>query len=101
MSLHESWLATTSSDSTERICTMHSSIIWRISTQRMSMLILFTCRKYDLNNSGRISREELYTVLSKMYRSLSKDDVEDFVRKVDRDRDGMISIDEFMDYFKI
>ena len=54
-----------------------------------------TNRKFDLNNSGNISSEELRVVLSKMHRFYSRDEVEDLIRKVDHNKDGLISIDEF------
>ena len=59
------------------------------------LVLLF--RKFDLNNSGKISADELYTVLSKMHRFVSKAEVDDLIRRADKNRDGHISIDEFMD----
>jgi Ca2+-binding EF-hand superfamily protein len=66
----------------------------RILIFKKNELIL---RKYDLNNSGRISSDELYSVLSKMYRNVSRDELDDLIRKADKDRDNLISIDEFID----
>jgi len=37
----------------------------------------FFYRKFDLNNSGSISPEELRVVLSKMHRFYSREEVED------------------------
>lgn len=52
-------------------------------------------KKYDLNNSGSISAEELRTVLSKKYRFVTNDEAQDLIRKVDRNHDGLINIQEF------
>ena len=57
--------------------------------------------KFDLNNSGSISPEELRVVLSKMHRFYSREEVEDMIRKVDHNKDGLISIDEFVDMMNL
>ena len=54
-------------------------------------------KKFDLNNSGSISAEELRVVLSKMYRFYTREEIEDLIKKVDHNRDGLIQIDEFCD----
>ena len=54
-------------------------------------------RKYDLNNSGSISADELQVVLSKMYRHFTREELEDLIRRFDKNRDGLIQIDEFTD----
>jgi len=61
----------------------------------------FFYRKFDLNNSGSISPEELRVVLSKMHRFYSREEVEDMIRKVDHNKDGLISIDEFVDMMNL
>ena len=58
-------------------------------------------KKFDLNNTGRISPEELYIVMSKMHRHVPRGEIDDLVKKVDADRDGLISIDEFIDILSI
>ncbi len=58
-------------------------------------------RKFDLNNSGRISAEELRVVLSKMYRFHTREECEDLIRTVDHNRDDMISIDEFVELMNV
>lgn len=54
-------------------------------------------RKFDLNGSGYISADELRGVLSKMHRHQSREEIDDLIRSVDRNRDGMLSINEFAD----
>jgi Ca2+-binding EF-hand superfamily protein len=49
-----------------------------------------------MNNSGYISADELRVVLSKMHRFYSLEEVEELIRRVDRNRDGMVSVDEFV-----
>lgn len=58
-------------------------------------------RKFDLNNSGSISPEELRVVLSKMHRFYTREETEDLIRQVDRNRDGMITIEEFVDLMNL
>ncbi len=53
-------------------------------------------KRYDLNNSGSISAEELRIVMSKMHRFYTKEQVEDLIKEVDRNKDGLIQIDEFI-----
>ena len=48
-----------------------------------------------MNNSGYISAEEIRVVLSKMHRFYSRDEIEDLIRKCERD--GVISIDDFIE----
>ncbi|RNA14408.1 ankyrin repeat domain-containing 42 [Brachionus plicatilis] len=52
-------------------------------------------KKFDLNNSGSISAEELRTVLSKKYRFVTLEEAQDLIQKVDRNHDGQINIQEF------
>lgn len=58
-------------------------------------------RRYDLNNSGYISAEELRVVLSKMHRFYTREEIESMMRRVDRNKDGLINIDEFAEMLKL
>lgn len=55
-------------------------------------------RKFDINDSGQISADELRNVLSKKYRWVSREDVEEMIKKADKNKDGLISINEFADF---
>jgi Ca2+-binding EF-hand superfamily protein len=50
-----------------------------------------------LNNSGSISPEELRVVLSKMYRFVKREEAEELIRKYDRNNDGLIQYEEFVE----
>ncbi|CAF0768172.1 unnamed protein product [Brachionus calyciflorus] len=63
--------------------------------------LIYAFKKYDINNSGNISVEELRTVLSKMCRFVSREEAEDLVRKVDRNKDGQINFEEFADLLEL
>ena len=54
-----------------------------------------------MNGSGHISADELRVVLSKMHRFYTREEVEDLVKRVDRNRDGLVSIDEFVDLMNL
>lgn len=58
-------------------------------------------RKYDINNSGYISAEELRVVLSKMHRFYTREEMENMIKRVDRNKDGLIGIEEFADLMNI
>ncbi|CAK9026592.1 Probable calcium-binding protein CML18 (Calmodulin-like protein 18) [Durusdinium trenchii] len=55
-------------------------------------------RKYDLNNDGCISHEELWEVLSKLCPSLTRSEVERLFVKMDANRDQRIQSSEFVDF---
>ncbi len=40
-------------------------------------------------------------VLSKMHRFYSREEVEELIRRVDRNKDGLLSIDEFADLLNL
>lgn len=50
----------------------------------------------DLDHSGTISMDELFTGLKKQGYILSEQELEQLVRKIDMDHDGNISISEFI-----
>ena len=58
-------------------------------------------RKYDLNNSGAITADELQVVLSKMHRFVSREQCQELIRKVDKNKDGLIQIDEFAEMLEL
>ncbi len=81
----------------------HSSMLNKKKILNVYILSLLSLklRKFDINNSGKISAEELQIVLSKMYRNISRSEIEDMIRKVDANNDGHISIDEFIDFLNL
>lgn len=66
-----------------------------------NLLLLLLFRKFDLNDSGQISAEELRAVLSKKYRFVSRDEIEELIKKADKNKDGLISIQEFADILNL
>ena len=54
-----------------------------------------------MNDSGKISAEEIRAVLSKKHRFITRDEVDELVRKADKNNDGLISIDEFADFLNL
>ena len=54
-------------------------------------------KKADHDFSGTLSITELYTVLTKMGTSLSREELVNLIVEKDKDRSGTISIDEFID----
>ncbi len=63
----------------------------------MIINFFYYSRKYDLNNSGAISSEELRVVLSKMHRFVTREEVDDIIKQVDRNNDNLIQYEEFID----
>lgn len=57
--------------------------------------IIEAFKRFDLNGSGFISTDEMRIVLSKMFRFVTREETEDIIRKIDRNKDGQISIEEF------
>ncbi|CAF0786772.1 unnamed protein product [Brachionus calyciflorus] len=52
---------------------------------------------FDKDKSGYISADELRMTLSKMGKTFRKDEVDKMIKSIDKDGDGRISINEFMD----
>lgn len=55
---------------------------------------------FDADNDGRISSAELRRVAEAFGEGLSQGAVEDIVAAVDRDGDGQISFDEFLELLR-
>ncbi|CAE7342562.1 CPK3 [Symbiodinium sp. CCMP2592] len=55
-----------------------------------------TFRKFDIDNCGRITAEDLRTILGEQFEGT---DAEDLIREADTNGDGMIEYDEFLQYF--
>lgn len=54
-------------------------------------------RKFDINNSGSISPEEIRVVISKNYRFVTREEIDEIIRKFDQNNDGLIQFEEFVD----
>ena len=54
-------------------------------------------RKFDINNSGSISPEEIRVVISKNYRFVTREEIDEIIRKFDQNNDGLIQFVEFVD----
>jgi Ca2+-binding EF-hand superfamily protein len=63
--------------------------------------MIINLRQFDVNDSGKISAEEIRAVLSKKHRFITRDEVDELVRKADKNNDGLISIDEFADFLNL
>ncbi|CAE7949488.1 CPK2 [Symbiodinium sp. KB8] len=55
-----------------------------------------TFRKFDIDNCGRITAEDLRNILGEQFEGT---DAEDLIREADTNGDGMIEYDEFLQYF--
>lgn len=51
--------------------------------------------EFDIDGNGSISPDEMRLVLNQLGETLSEDEIEDFIRTVDRDGDGCIDFQEF------
>ena len=83
---------------------LSSKIIIKIFCDALEYVVNFFWyfnRKYDLNNSGAITADELQVVLSKMYRFYTREQCQELIRRVDKNRDGLIQIDEFADLLEL
>eukprot|EP00520_Triparma_pacifica_P003476 CAMPEP_0118631676 /NCGR_PEP_ID=MMETSP0785-20121206/30_1 /TAXON_ID=91992 /ORGANISM="Bolidomonas pacifica, Strain CCMP 1866" /LENGTH=428 /DNA_ID=CAMNT_0006522379 /DNA_START=27 /DNA_END=1310 /DNA_ORIENTATION=+ len=54
----------------------------------------------DIDGSGQINSEELTNALSKLGYKLPKSEIKKILRKVDQDKSGEVSFDEFHTFFK-
>ncbi|KAE8673157.1 Calcium-binding protein CML24 [Hibiscus syriacus] len=52
--------------------------------------------KFDKNGDGRISREELKSVLSALGSTPSSDEIDRMMSEMDKDGDGYVDLDEFI-----
>jgi calmodulin len=64
-------------------------------TQEMEMELIAMFRAADKNNSGFIDRDELSVCLLSIGVNPSQSELDDFMRKFDKNQDSQISIDEF------
>ncbi|CAE7229348.1 CPK17 [Symbiodinium natans] len=55
-----------------------------------------TFRKFDIDNCGRITADDLRNILGEQFEGT---DAEDLIREADTNGDGMIEYDEFLQYF--
>jgi calcium-binding protein CML len=53
---------------------------------------------YDADNDGRISSGELDSIMKKLGLEISEDELNGMVRSVDKNGDGYVDFDEFLDF---
>ncbi|KAK8816179.1 calmodulin [Blastocystis sp. ATCC 50177/Nand II] len=56
---------------------------------------------FDKDKDGKISRQELKTIMRSLGQNPSDDDIEEMMLSVDKNQDGQISYDEFMNLISI
>ena len=56
-------------------------------------------KKFDADNNGYITANELNDILSRMGRHLSRNEIDAMVKSLDSSGDGKISFDEFSQLF--
>lgn len=59
------------------------------------MLVAF--KQFDIDGNGQISREELKLTMTKLCGNLSEEQIDHIVHEVDKDGDGQINYDEFVE----
>lgn len=102
-----SWLKTTDSVEekllSQKICFFSHFMCFLIFTnftldiyvhREAEMLDIF--RKFDRNKDGYVTREELQTTLEECKMRLLEIDMDDVMKKADRDGDGKLSFDDFI-----
>lgn len=57
-----------------------------------------TFDEYDVNKDGHITAGELQTVLGKLGQKPSKEDIDEFIKACDTDKNGTIEFNEFCKY---
>ncbi len=66
-------------------------------------IILQEFKKLDKDGSGYLTREELRTWLKSLAKDINMDltenDIDQLIRKLDENKDGKVSIDEFEKFF--
>jgi Ca2+-binding EF-hand superfamily protein len=53
-------------------------------------------READIDGSGYLTVDELYSVVQKMGADVTQDDIIQLMSEIDVDRNGQIDVDEFM-----
>ena len=53
-------------------------------------------RIFDINGNGKITAAELRSAMAKMGEKLTNEDVEDKIRQADKNNDGLINYEEFV-----
>lgn len=98
-----SWLKTTDSVEekllSQKICFFSHFVFLDIPLdiyvhREAEMLDIF--RKFDRNKDGYVTREELQTTLEECKMRLLEIDMDDVMKKADRDGDGKLSFDDFI-----
>lgn len=57
-------------------------------------------RVYDSDSDGRISSEELRTVLTSLGGAITDEDLQQLMKQIDTDSDGFISVEEFLEFHR-
>lgn len=61
---------------------------------------LWFCRKFDRDGNGYISPDELLTVVCNSGEKLSREEAEELIGMFDKNEDGQLSWEEFVEFFK-
>ena len=56
-------------------------------------------KRFDYDNNGYLSIDEVQSVMSNMGRQMSRNEIKSMIQTLDSDRDGKISLDEFVKLF--
>ena len=58
--------------------------------------IIAAFRKYDTDNSGQITVDELYQVMKSFRGKITRKECQEMVNKVDKDKNGKVNLAEFI-----
>ena len=56
-------------------------------------------QQFDTDNSGKITKENIYFAMQKLGQEISRDEIEEMIRKHDIRGDGVLSFEEFRAIF--
>ena len=56
-------------------------------------------QQFDTDNSGKITQENIYFAMQKLGQEISRDEIEDMIKKHDIKGDGVLSFEEFKAIF--